>query len=111
MNTQYELYRSRRHMTGIVTLLCLGSAGLGFLFAAPGSAWAASAFRIGIVFGALWLCFPTKTRPAAWAMFSPMRLILLAVAVHYAQRLKWYLPAILVGILLYRMLRPRQRRK
>ena len=26
--------------------------------------------RVGIVLGALWLCLPTKTRPAAWAAIA-----------------------------------------
>ena len=35
--------------------------------------------RIGIVLGALWLCFPTATRPAAWTILTRGRLITLVI--------------------------------
>lgn len=107
MKTQFEEYRTRRQRTGAVALICLISALGGFLFAEPGSAWVAAAMRIGIVFSALWLCFPTRTRPAAWAVFSPVRLVLIALCAYYFQRIKWFLPALAIFAVLYSILRPR----
>jgi hypothetical protein len=110
MKTQFEEYRSRRQRTGAVTLICLISALGGFLFAEPGSAWVAAALRIGIVFGALWLCFPTRTRPAAWAFFSPVRLVVIAVSAYYFHRIKWLLPFLAILAILLSILRPRVRK-
>ena len=99
----------RRWRVGLVTVICAVTALSGFIFAAPDAVWPAAAMRIGIVFGALWLCFPATGRRAAWAVLTPGRLLLVAVAAWYASRLKYALPALGVLLLMLRFLRPRRR--
>jgi hypothetical protein len=43
--------------------------------------WWGGCLRGGVVLAALWACLPTKTRPAAWASFSPLSATLFAAAV------------------------------
>ncbi len=99
----------RRRRVGLVTMICAITALTGFIFATPDAVWPAAAMRIGIVFGALWLCFPSTGRRAAWAVLTPGRLLLVAVAAWYASRLKYALPALGVLLLALRFLRPRRR--
>ncbi|MFM7059471.1 MAG: hypothetical protein ACKO2P_21365 [Planctomycetota bacterium] len=99
----------RRRRVGLVTLICGVTAVSGFIFATPDAVWPAAAMRIGIVFGSLWLCFPSGGRRAAWAVLTPGRLLLLAVAAYYASRLKFALPALGVFLLLLRFFRPKRR--
>lgn len=101
----------RRQRVGLVTVICGLTAFTGFLFAPGDSVWPAAAMRIGIVFGSLWLCFPSGRRRAAWAVLTPGRLFLVAVAAYYASRLKYALPALGVLLLLLRFLRPPGQRR
>lgn len=103
--------QQRRQRVGLVTIACGITAVTGFIFAPPDSVWPAAAMRIGIVFGSLWLCFPSGRRKAAWSVLTPGRLFLVAIAAWYASRLKYALPALAVLLLLLRFLRPPARRR
>lgn len=101
----------RRRRVGWVALIFGVSAGAGFLFAPGDSAWPAACLRIGIVFGALWLCLPVRKRPAVWNKLSFGRLVLLAVGAILINRLKYLFPVIGVLTVLVWILKPRLDRK
>jgi hypothetical protein len=109
-NAAADELQQRRRRTGFVTIACGLIAAVGFVFASPDDVWPAAAMRIGIVFGALWLCFPSGKRRAAWAVLTPTRMFLLAVLAWYGTRIKFLIPAILVLFVVLRFLRPRNRR-
>jgi hypothetical protein len=110
VNTQHTEYAERRQRTGIATVGLLTAGIAGLIFAEPNVVWPAACLRIGIVLAALWACFPTRTRPAAWAFLRPERLIVLALILWFLPRLKPILPAVIVVLILLWFLRPRSRR-
>jgi hypothetical protein len=110
LNLPHSELAERRRRTGIATVALLTGGVFGLLFAEPGSVWPAACLRIGIVLAALWTCFPTRTRPAAWAFLRPERLFVLGLILWFLPRLKPILPAVAVVLLLLWFLRPRRRR-
>lgn len=101
----------RRRRVGWVALIFGLSAGAGFIFAPGDSAWPAACLRIGIVFGALWLCLPVRKRPAVWNQLSAGRLLALAVGAILVNRLKYVFPVIGILTVLIWILKPRLGRK
>lgn len=104
-----DYLQDRRRRVGFVTVICGCLALGGFVFASPTELWPAAAMRIGIVFGSLWLCFPSGNRRAAWAVLTPTRLFILAIFAWYGRRLMVFLPAVASLLLVLRILRPRQK--
>jgi len=98
----------RRRRVGVVAGAFLVAAGCGFVFATENSAWPAACLRIGIVFGALWLCLPVQRRPTVWKSMSAGRLVGLAVLAILVNRLKYLFPVIGVLTVLAWILRPRR---
>ena len=98
----------RRRRVGLVAAVFGIAAGAGFALAPENSAWPAACMRIGIVFGALWLCLPVKRRPKVWNNLSTGRLIALAVLAILINRLKYLFPFIGVLTVLAWFLRPRR---
>jgi hypothetical protein len=78
-----------RWLVGIATAGCLVASVIVAVAAPLELFWWGGLLRAGIVLGALWVCLPTKDRPAAWADFSP------------------WTAALLGGVLLLAILRPR----
>lgn len=78
-----------RWFVGLATLACFMAAAITALRHPDEQFWWGSLFRAGIVLGTLWFCLPSRTRPAAWADFSP------AAA------------AMIGGVLILTMIRPR----
>lgn len=100
----------RRRRVGWVAIACLVVATGGFAAEGFESAWAAAASRVGIVLGALWLCLPTRTRPAAWASLSPGKVAAVGIAAVLMNRIKIFLPFLAVAGLIVWALRPRNKR-
>lgn len=110
MNDNTAFLISRRRRVGWITLGCLGLSAVGFVVAEEDSVWPAAAMRIGIVLGALWLCLPAKSRPAAWAAFTPGRLMVIVLAAMLINRVKFMLPLLAIAGILGWILRPKKRR-
>ncbi len=98
----------RRRRVGLVAAIFGIAAGVGFGVAPENSAWPAACLRIGIVFGALWLCLPAKRRPKVWKNLSVGRLVALAVLAILVNRLKYLFPVIGVLTVIAWVLRPRR---
>lgn len=79
MNTPDLSLFDRRRRVGWTAFICVGMAVVGFATEGKDCVWGAAAMRIGFVLGSLWLCFPTKTRPAAWAVLTQGRLVFLVI--------------------------------
>jgi hypothetical protein len=110
MNDDEAFLINRRRRVGWITLGCLVLAAVGFATAEKDSVWPAAAMRIGIVLGSLWLCLPAKTRPAAWAAFTPGRLMVIILAAMLINRVKFMLPMLVIAGILGWILRPKKRR-
>ncbi|MFM7166912.1 MAG: hypothetical protein ACKO3T_16875 [Planctomycetaceae bacterium] len=111
MNTSHTEFAERRRRTGIATAVLLSCGVVGLVFADSTAVWPAACLRIGIVLAALWTCFPTRTRPAAWAFLRPERLFVLGLVLWFLPRLKPILPVVAVVLILLWFLRPRRPRR
>ena len=100
----------RRRRVGWATLVCLCVAIAGFVAEGRECVWAAAAMRIGFVLGALWLCFPTETRPAAWAVLTQGRLVALVIGALLWPRIKTAMPFLAVAAIIVWFIRPRAKR-
>lgn len=100
----------RRRRVGWIALGCLLLAAVGFATSGTDSAWPSAAMRVGVVLGALWLCLPTKSRPAAWSVMSRERLAVIIVTAMLINRLKYALPLLAIAAVLGWVLRPKKRR-
>ena len=110
MNTPDPSLIDRRRRVGWAALACLGVAVVGFATEGRACVWAAAAMRIGFVLGALWLCFPTKTRPAAWAVLTQGRLAALVIGALLWPRIKYALPFLAIAAIVIWFIRPRGKR-
>ncbi len=100
----------RRRRVGWTALVCVCMAVVGFATEGKDCVWAAAAMRIGFVLGALWLCFPTKTRPAAWAVLTQGRLVVLVIGALLWGRIKLALPFLAIAGIVLWFIRPRGKR-
>ena len=100
----------RRRRVGWVALVCLCAAVAGLVTSTTDEFWPAAALRISIVLGALWLCFPTKTRPAAWAALTRGRIVALVIGAILMNRLKFALPFFGIAAAVIWFIRPRAKR-
>lgn len=102
----------RRRRVGWSAIICLGIAAAGITMAEKDSVWPAAAMRVGVVLGALWLCFPSKTRPAAWESLTNGRMAVLVIGAllwNRLFRLKFAMPFLaLAGLFVY-FIRPRKK--
>ena len=110
MNTPDPSLFDRRRRVGWTALACLCVAFVGLATAEENSVWAAAAMRIGFVLGALWLCFPTKTRPAAWAVLTQGRLAALVIGALLWPRIKAAVPFLAIAAIVIWFIRPRGKR-
>ena len=111
MAEQDSILVNRRQRVGWVAAGCLAAAAIGFAAQGYDNAWASIASRIGIVLGALWMCLPTATRPAAWAAMTPGRLALVVAAIVLSYRVSIkYLPFLIAAGFLGWLLRPKKKR-
>ena len=110
MNTPDPSLFDRRRRVGWTTLVCLCVAVVGFTTEGKECVWAAAAMRIGFVLGALWLCFPTKTRPAAWAVLTQGRLVAIVIGALFWSRIKYALPFLAIAGIVLWFIRPRGKR-
>jgi hypothetical protein len=101
---------NRRRRVGWITLACMVLAAVGFVTQEKEAVWPAAAMRVGIVLGALWLCLPAKTRPAAWAAMTRGRLVVIVVTAMLINRVKFMLPLLAIAGILGWLLRPKKRR-
>ena len=97
----------RRRRVGWTVLICSCIAAAGLATEGRDCVWAAAAMRIGFVLGALWLCFPTKTRPAAWAVLTQGRLVALVLGALFWSRVKYALPFLAIAAIVLWFIRPR----
>lgn len=104
---QFLAYRSQRQRVAIVASVCLIAGGAGWFTSPQGTFWPAACLRIGFVFSSLWICFPSRRRPAAWAVISPVPLILIAAIAFFLPRVKGALPLVAVAAVALLILRPR----
>ena len=100
----------RRRRVGWTALACLCVAAIGLATTEENSVWAAAAMRIGLVLGALWLCFPTKTRPAAWTVLTQGRLAALVIGALLWPRIKAAVPFLAIAAIVIWFIRPRTKR-
>ena len=100
----------RRRRVGWTALICLCVAAVGLATSTTDTVWSAAAMRIGIVLGALWLCFPTATRPAAWTALTRGRLIAIVIGAILMNRLKFALPFLGIAAAVIWFIRPRTKR-
>ena len=110
MNTPDPSLIDRRRRVGWAALVCLGVAVAGFATEGRACVWAAAAMRIGFVLGALWLCFPTKTRPAAWSVLTQGRLAALVIGALLWPRIKYAIPFLAIAAIVIWFIRPRGKR-
>ena len=111
MAEQDSILVSRRQRVGWFALTCLAAAAIGFAAQGYDNAWASIASRVGVVLGALWMCLPTKTRPAAWSAMTPGRLALVVAAVVLSYRVSLrYFPFLVAAGLVGWLLRPKKKR-
>jgi hypothetical protein len=106
MISENEL-RQKRTMVG---LLAIGStiAACVLLVIGGSQGFASALLRVGLLLGAFWLALPTKDRPAAWARVSPWSLgVIIGVAL-VLPRLRFFLPVLVVGVLIGWIVRPRR---
>lgn len=108
-NTDTSLI-DRRRRVGWTSLICLCVAAVGLATSTTDNVWPSAALRIGIVLGALWLCFPTKTRPAAWTALTRGRLVALVIGAILMNRLKYALPFFGIAAAVIWFIRPRAKR-
>jgi len=108
MNNVEPTLIDRRHRVGWAAIVCLGMAATGITFAENDSVWPAAALRVGIVLGALWLCLPTKTRPAAWAALTNGRMVALVIAILLWNRIKYFMPFLALAVVILWFIRPRK---
>lgn len=101
---------NRRRRVGWITLGCMALAVGGFATQEKDSVWPAAAMRVGIVLGALWLCLPARTRPAAWAAITRGRLLVIIGMAILINRVKFVLPLLAIAGVLGWLLRPKKRR-
>lgn len=111
MNIAEPTISDRRRRVGWAALICWLIAVAGLSTEGRDCVWAAAAMRIGLVLGALWLCFPTKTRPAAWAVLTQGRLIALILGAVFWSRVKYALPFLGIAWLVLWFIRPRTKRE
>jgi hypothetical protein len=78
-----------RWLVGLATIASFAASAIVAVVAPSELFWWGGLLRAGVVLGALWTCLPTRTRPAAWADFSP------------------WAAALFAGVLLLAILRPR----
>lgn len=109
-DTVQSQLEERRRRVGLVAGGCLLVALGMLLFNDIQNAVASSLLRIGLVFGALWLALPTKSRPAAWAQLSRWKMAGLVAFAILLPRLKFFLPILLIGVAVGWMLRPKKKR-
>ena len=103
-----ELQR-KRGLVGLLGLigLIVGAA----LLLSGGNEGLASAFiRVGLLLGAFWLALPTDSRPAAWARVSPWSIAVVAGVAVLLPRLRFFLPVLVVGIIIGWVVRPRRKK-
>ena len=100
----------RRRRVGWTALICLCVAAVGLTTSTTDNVWSAAAMRIGIVLGALWLCFPTATRPAAWTVLTRGRLIAIIILAILMKRMKYALPFFGIAAAVIWFIRPRAKR-
>jgi hypothetical protein len=110
MNIPDPSFFDRRRRVGWTAMVCVCVAIVGFATEGNECVWAAAAMRIGFVLGALWLCFPTKTRPAAWAVLTRPRLIALVIGALFWSRIKYALPFLAIAGIVFWFIRPRGKR-
>ena len=110
MNTPQPPFFDRRRRVGWAALVCVCVAVVGFATEGKECVWAAAAMRIGFVLGALWLCFPTKTRPAAWAVLTQRRLVAIVIGALFWSRIKYALPFLAIAGIVLWFIRPRGKR-
>ena len=110
MNIPDPSYFDRRRRVGWTAMVCGCVAVFGFATEGNECVWAAAAMRIGFVMGALWLCFPTKTRPAAWAVLTKGRLVAIVIGALFWSRIKYALPFLAIAGIVLWFIRPREKR-
>ena len=110
MNIPDPTLIDRRRRVGWTVLICSCIAVAGLATEGRDCVWAAAAMRIGFVLGALWLCFPTKTRPAAWAVLTQGRLVALVLGALFWSRVKYALPFLAIAGIVLWFIRPRGKR-
>ena len=110
MNIPDPSLLDRRRRVGWTAMVCLCVAFVGFATEGRECVWAAAAMRIGFVLGALWLCFPTKNRPAAWAVLTQGRLAALVIGALLWPRIKSAVPFLAIAAIVFWFIRPRGKR-
>lgn len=111
IHKQFEAYRQQRTRVGLVSGTLLVAGVVGLLKGMTDSLWPAACLRIGLVFFMLWLCFPSRRRPAAWSVIKPLPLGIIAFIMWFLPRLKPVLPLIAVAVAALLILRPRRKRR
>jgi hypothetical protein len=100
-----------RWLVGIATIGCFAASVIVAIAAPSEQFWWGGLLRAGVVLGALWACPPTKTRPAAWADFSPWAAALFGGTLLLAiLRPRVGIPAVVVLLVLRYLFTPRRRR-
>ena len=109
MTVDHDMRRKR----GLVGLLSVGGlmAGVALLVFGDHEGTASALIRVGILLGALWLALPAGDRPAAWARISPWTIAVLAVVAALIPRLRPIAPALIIGVAIGWIVRPRKRRQ
>jgi hypothetical protein len=97
----------RRHLIGILAILCLACAvGLWVWPFAGSEPYQSGSLRLGAVLAAMWLAFPDVRRIPTWALL--LAPVLLFMLVRFPRQLLLAIPAILVLAFLNRVLRPKK---
>lgn len=111
-----EKIEINRTLVGVLSLVCLGLAGVIFWqFGGDDSwtMWQAGFTRVGLVLAGLWIALPSKGREAAWAHVSGYTLAGIVVALLLLMRLQLrvVLPLFIVLSIIGLLLRPRPKRR
>jgi hypothetical protein len=99
-----------RWLVGGATIVCFVASAIVAVLSPEDMLWWGGLLRAGVVLAALWMCLPTKDRPAAWADFSPWAAALFGGALLLAiLRPRVGLPLVVVLLVLRYVFRPRRK--
>jgi lysylphosphatidylglycerol synthetase-like protein (DUF2156 family) len=101
---------NKRPLIGVITLVCLGAAVVSATLDRWNAASAAALFRVATVMGALWLAYPAFADRAVWQKFYRRVILILIVTAVFINRLRFFLPLLLVVLIVIWFVRPKKKR-
>lgn len=101
---------NKRPLIGVITIICLTVAAVSAANGDWNTATTGAFVRVGLVMGAVWLAYPSIRHGQLWRRFSRGAIIFLVVLAIFARRMRYFLPLIAVGLVVFWFVRPKRRR-